>query len=269
MTHDHERHGTTTLVAAMNVLDGIGHRPQHAAPSPSGVHSLPQCHREAGSCWKDDPRHRRQLRPPQVIPTFADGSNAIPHGVPPISPRHRPLGSPPSRASSQPSQSEGSSAASFAPSPHPCRDQPLPRRAQSAIEGLHLDRRSRQNHRRSQARAPSVRFDPLEAFRRILLHDIQAAEFADVYAQTITCGLFTARLHELSARKFSRMERPGDQSICCEQPQAARPPSHTGVNFRRSTLCRFHHRLKRAARIGSRRCAGVIAIQAQYRNAVD
>jgi hypothetical protein len=111
--------------------------------------------------------------------------------------------------------------------------------------------------------------EQLEAFRRILLHDIQAAEFADVYAQTITCGLFTARLHELSARKFSRMERPGDQSICCEQPQAARPPSHTGVNFRRSTLCRFHHRLKRAARIGSRRCAGVIAIQAQYRNAVD
>src|ERR1700735_5689335 len=41
------------------------------------------------------------------------------------------------------------------------RDQPLPRRAQSAIEGLHLDRRSRRNHRRSQARAPSVRFDPL------------------------------------------------------------------------------------------------------------
>src|ERR1700734_2872588 len=41
------------------------------------------------------------------------------------------------------------------------RDQPLPRGAQSAIKSLHLDRRSRQNHRRSQARAPSVRFDPL------------------------------------------------------------------------------------------------------------
>src|ERR1700722_12667725 len=43
------------------------------------------------------------------------------------------------------------------------RDQPLPRRAQSAIEGLHLDRQSRRNHRRTQARAPSVRFDPLGA----------------------------------------------------------------------------------------------------------
>src|ERR1700722_9578120 len=41
------------------------------------------------------------------------------------------------------------------------RDQPLPRRAQSEIAALHLDRRSRRNHRRRQARAPSVRFDPL------------------------------------------------------------------------------------------------------------
>src|SRR5271166_4470295 len=43
------------------------------------------------------------------------------------------------------------------------RDQPLPRRAQSKIVALHLDRRSRRNHRRRQARAPSVRFDPLAA----------------------------------------------------------------------------------------------------------
>jgi hypothetical protein len=50
------------------------------------------------------------------------------------------------------------------PVPHrpTSRDQPLPRRAQSPIEALHLDRRSRQNHRRRQARTPSVRFDPLE-----------------------------------------------------------------------------------------------------------
>ena len=64
MTHDYERHGTTTVFAAMNILDGTGDRPQHAAPSPSGVHSLPQCHREAGSRWKDGPRHRRQSRRP-------------------------------------------------------------------------------------------------------------------------------------------------------------------------------------------------------------
>ena len=32
MTHDYKRHGTTTLFAALDVLDGSGHRPQHAAP---------------------------------------------------------------------------------------------------------------------------------------------------------------------------------------------------------------------------------------------
>ena len=84
MTHDYERHGTTTLFAAMNVLDGtvIGRNMQ---------------------------RHRHQ-------DMFADGSNAIRDGRS-ISPRHRLPGSTPSRASSQPSQSAGSSAASFAPSP--------------------------------------------------------------------------------------------------------------------------------------------------------
>ena len=49
MTHDYKRHGTTTLFAALNVLDGTRHRPQHAAPSASGVHPLPQRHRGARS----------------------------------------------------------------------------------------------------------------------------------------------------------------------------------------------------------------------------
>src|SRR6202035_4797012 len=44
----------------------------------------------------------------------------------------------------------------------PSRDQPLPRRVQSTVQALRLDRRSKQNHRRCQTRAPSVRFDPLE-----------------------------------------------------------------------------------------------------------
>ena len=42
MTHDYKRHGTTTLFAALDVLDGQGHRPVHGAPSASGVHPLPQ-----------------------------------------------------------------------------------------------------------------------------------------------------------------------------------------------------------------------------------
>ena len=43
----------------------------------------------------------------------------------------------------------------------PSRHQSLPPRAQPTIKALHLDRRSRQNHRRRQKRAQSVRFDPL------------------------------------------------------------------------------------------------------------
>ena len=37
MTHDYKRHGTTTLFAALNVLDGT-------TTPPSGVHPLPQRH---------------------------------------------------------------------------------------------------------------------------------------------------------------------------------------------------------------------------------
>lgn len=48
--------------------------------------------------------------------------------------------------------------------------------------------------------------DQLTAFRDILIHDMDAAEFADVYAQTITYGLFTARLHDKTPGDFSRTE---------------------------------------------------------------
>ena len=42
MTHDYIRHGTTTLFAALNVLDGTRDRPVHAAAPAPGVHALPQ-----------------------------------------------------------------------------------------------------------------------------------------------------------------------------------------------------------------------------------
>ena len=44
------------------------------------------------------------------------------------------------------------------------------------------------------------------AIKEILIHDIQPAEFADVYAQTITYGLFAARLHDPTLENFSRNE---------------------------------------------------------------
>src|SRR3984885_7592774 len=58
------------------------HRPQHAAPSPPGVHPLPQYDRGAGPCGKSDPRHRRQLCDPQASKGAPMACTASPLGVP-------------------------------------------------------------------------------------------------------------------------------------------------------------------------------------------
>lgn len=57
-----------------------------------------------------------------------------------------------------------------------------------------------ENHQNSSLR------EQMLAFKEILIHDIQPAEFADVYAQTITYGLFAARLHDPTLEDFSRHE---------------------------------------------------------------
>ena len=46
----------------------------------------------------------------------------------------------------------------------------------------------------------------LRAFRDVLIHDLKADEFADIYAQTIVYGMFTARLYDLTPEDFSRQE---------------------------------------------------------------
>jgi len=48
--------------------------------------------------------------------------------------------------------------------------------------------------------------DQMQAFKKILIHDISPAAFADVYAQTITYGMFAARLHDKTLGDFSRQE---------------------------------------------------------------
>lgn len=48
--------------------------------------------------------------------------------------------------------------------------------------------------------------DQLSAFKKILIHDMDEDQFADVYAQTIAYGLFTARLHDKTLGDFSRAE---------------------------------------------------------------
>lgn len=46
----------------------------------------------------------------------------------------------------------------------------------------------------------------LRAFRDVLIHDLKAEEFADIYAQTIVYGMFTARLNDKTPESFSRKE---------------------------------------------------------------
>ncbi len=48
--------------------------------------------------------------------------------------------------------------------------------------------------------------DQMNAFKQILIHDITPKGFADVYAQTISYGIFAARLHDPTLPTFSRHE---------------------------------------------------------------
>ncbi|MDG1278002.1 MAG: hypothetical protein P8O16_12030 [Algoriphagus sp.] len=48
--------------------------------------------------------------------------------------------------------------------------------------------------------------EQMNAFKEILIHDITAKEFSDVYAQTISYGMFAARLYDESLDTFSRQE---------------------------------------------------------------
>lgn len=45
-----------------------------------------------------------------------------------------------------------------------------------------------------------------DTFKEILIHDLQPAGFADIYAQTLAYGMFAARLHDDSIDTFSRQE---------------------------------------------------------------
>jgi predicted helicase len=45
-----------------------------------------------------------------------------------------------------------------------------------------------------------------QAFKEHLIHDIAPEEFADIYAETITYGMFAARLHDTTLDTFSRKE---------------------------------------------------------------
>lgn len=46
----------------------------------------------------------------------------------------------------------------------------------------------------------------LKAFRTVLINDLSAEGFADIYAQTVAYGMFAARLHDNTPNDFSRQE---------------------------------------------------------------
>ncbi len=46
----------------------------------------------------------------------------------------------------------------------------------------------------------------LSAFKKHLIHDLDAAGFADIYAQTVAYGMFAARLHDPTPATFTRFE---------------------------------------------------------------
>lgn len=46
----------------------------------------------------------------------------------------------------------------------------------------------------------------LDTLRKILIHDLDAKGFADIYAQTLAYGMFAARLHDPTLDTFSRIE---------------------------------------------------------------
>jgi len=45
-----------------------------------------------------------------------------------------------------------------------------------------------------------------ESFKKVLIHDLDPREFADIYARTLAYGMFSARLHDTTLDSFSRQE---------------------------------------------------------------
>src|ERR1700716_2168187 len=82
MTHDYKRHGTTTLFAALNVLDGtvIGRNMQHHRHQ-EFIRFLNTIEAQV-PVQKSIPRHRRQLRNPQASESAPMAGTASPLDLP-------------------------------------------------------------------------------------------------------------------------------------------------------------------------------------------
>ena len=159
MTHDYKRHGTTTLFAALNVLDGtvIGrnmqrHRHQEfirflntieaQVPAGKAIHAIVDNY-----ATHKHPKVRQWLARIRAGPS--------------TSPRPRRHGSTPSKASS-PSSQAGAQARRLPIRRRPAgRHQPLRHRDKLRSQTLRLDRQTQTRPRRCQTREGNVRVNPL------------------------------------------------------------------------------------------------------------
>jgi len=57
-----------------------------------------------------------------------------------------------------------------------------------------------------QSEADSTLREQIQAFKSILIYEIEPRQFADIYAQTIAYGMFAARLHDQTLDNFTRQE---------------------------------------------------------------
>jgi transposase len=159
MTHDYKRHGTTTLFAAYDILEGnvIGrcmqrHRHQEFIRFLNAVEREVPAGKTVHAILDNYATHKH----PKVIewlgrhprwtfhftPTSASWLNAVEGFFAILTRRRLKRGVFNGRR-----RSTG-------------RHQPLRRRPQPAVKALRLDRRSRQNHRRRRARAPGAGVNP-------------------------------------------------------------------------------------------------------------
>ena len=108
MTHDYKRNGTTTLFAALTVLDGTVRAARQSA-SPPGVPEIPQSHRAHDTRRRPGPCHPRQRRHSQAqgspslarTPSAASSTNTT-------LPKPSPSSGPPIPIPSSPQEKEGS-----------------------------------------------------------------------------------------------------------------------------------------------------------------
>ena len=160
MTHDYKRNGTTTLFAALNVLDGsvIGQCMQrHRHQEFIRFLNRDRARRPGRQA---DPRRSSTTTPPTSTPRSAPGSSATTAG-PSTTPRPRLLAE--CRRGLLRQAHPAAPAARRLPLARrpPGRDQPLPRRAQPSTQAVRLDRRAGRDPGQGQTWASNVRDDPL------------------------------------------------------------------------------------------------------------